>query len=64
MNAEILEDMGYEDFLVMDGFDDAIIGITTDNCVVYDYDKMVECFCKENNCTEIDAVDWIGYNTL
>ena len=42
-NSEMLRDMGYEDFILFDNpdFDSAIVGISDDNRVIYDYDKMV-----------------------
>lgn len=45
-------------------FVDAIVGYTTDGRVVYDYDKMVEWYCKKNNCSTEDAEEWIQYNTI
>ena len=41
---QMLLDEGYEDvkYLVNYSYDDALIGVTTDNRAVYDYDKMVE----------------------
>lgn len=41
---ELLVDSGYEDCIVFDDpeFDEAIIGVTTDNCVVYDFNLMVQ----------------------
>ena len=39
-----LLDYGYEDVTVFDGddYDDAIIGVTSDNKVVYEFEKMVQ----------------------
>lgn len=65
-NRELLQDMGYEDFIVFDNpdFDSAIIGITVDNRVVYDYDKMVMDMSERDNIDPIDAEDFICYNTI
>ena len=45
-------------------FDRSIIGVTTDNRVVYDYDKMIEEMMEDEECSYDDAVDWIDYNTI
>lgn len=66
MSREKLVDLGYENFLVFDcpDYDDAIIGVTTDNQVVYDYNLMVEQLMRDENWTEEEAVEWIEYNTI
>lgn len=63
---ELICEMGYENSIVFDNpdFDDAIIGITDDGSVVYDYDKMVESLAKQDNITELEAIEFIDYNTL
>ena len=55
-----------EDTLVFDNlaYDNAIIGITTDDRVVYDYDKMVEDLVVNENFTLEEAIEWIDYNTI
>lgn len=57
---------GYEDvvYLVNYSYDDALIGISEDNRAIYDYNKMVEWFIREESFTEEEAVDWISYNTI
>lgn len=66
MSREKLIDHGYEDLLVFDcpDYDDAIIGVTTDDRVVYSYDLMVKQLMKDENWTEEEAVEWIEYNTV
>lgn len=67
MTAEerILE-AGYEDVVIFSdySYDDALIGVTTDNRAVYDYDKMVWWLVTEHNFRVEDACEWIDYNTL
>ena len=65
-NKDLLLDMGYDDFIVLSNpdYDDAIIGITTDNQVVYDYDKMIDYLVKIDNMEELEAADFIDYNTM
>ena len=46
-------------------FDNSIIGVASGSGrVIYSYDKMVEEFMKDNNVRDIDAIDWIEYNTI
>ena len=42
----------------------AIIGISYDNRVIYDYDLMIEDLMKEENLSYEDALDFLEYNTL
>jgi hypothetical protein len=55
-----------EDALVFDNasYDNSIVGVTTDNRVVYDYDKMIEELMEDEGWSYDDAVDWIDYNTI
>lgn len=59
-------DMGHDEAVVFDGhsFDDAIIGVTDDGRVVYDYDAMVRSLMKSSNLTEDAAIEFIEYNTI
>ena len=61
-----LEDLGCDELIIFGGreYDDAIIGVTTDNRVVYDFDLMVECLMKQNDCDDTAAIEWIEYNTI
>lgn len=61
---ELICDMGYEDAVVLDGYDDAIIGVSDDGKVVYDYDKMVECLTERDGMTDTEAIEFIDYNTI
>jgi hypothetical protein len=63
--AEIREQLP-EDALVFDNasYDKSIIGVTLDGRVIYDFDLMVEEFAEENECSYIEAVEWIEYNTI
>lgn len=63
---EILCSMGLEGALVFDNpdYDPAIIGYTDEGRVVYDFDKMVEHLAKTGQMSEIDAIEFIEYNTV
>lgn len=45
-------------------FDDAIVGITTDDRVVYDYDLMIESLAKKDSMSLDEAQEFIDYNTV
>lgn len=47
--------------LFADGFDDCIIGITSNNIVVYDTDKMISVLIKDGMSYE-DAIDHWSFN--
>lgn len=69
MNQKVREalcDMGFEDSIVFDGpdYDDAIVGVTDEGQVVYDYHKMIECLMQQDGITEDEAIDFIEYNTI
>ena len=61
-----LLEAGYEDVVVLSNYsyDDALIGVTTDNRAIYDYDKMVEWLCNTQDISVEDAMEWIDYNTI
>ena len=45
-------------------YDNSIIGLTDDNRLVYDYEKMVKEYMSDNNSSEEEAIEWIEYNTM
>ncbi len=55
-----------EDAVVFDNFayDNSIIGVTTDDRVVYSYEKMITELVLEENVTEEQAIAWIENNTI
>lgn len=57
---------GYEDVVIFKNpsYDDALIGVTTDDRAVYDFNKMVEWLMKEEGMDEFEAVEYIEYNTI
>lgn len=65
INQKIREEIP-EDAIVFDNmaYDNSIIGITSDNRVVYDFDLMVAELMKDENWTEDEAIEWIDYNTI
>ena len=65
-NKDILMDQGFENFIIFENpdYDSAIIGITENNQVVYDYDKMIEYLIQEDDMDYEEAIDFISYNTI
>ena len=65
-NKDILMDQGFENFIIFENpdYDSAIIGITENNQVVYDYEKMIEYLMQEDDMDYEEAVDFISYNTI
>ena len=63
---EKLAEAGYEDVIILKNYsyDDALIGVTEDNRAVYDYERMIEWLCREENFSHEEAIEWIDYNTV
>ncbi len=55
---------GYEDSMLIDGYDDAIIGVTMDGAVVYDYYLMVAIMVERDGITSDEAAEYIDYNVI
>jgi hypothetical protein len=63
---EILLNAGFEDVFLLENcsYEDALIGVTTDNRAVYSFSKMVEWLMINEGLSSEDAEDWIYYNTV
>ena len=65
---KIIQEDGIDEPVVMlDGFNNAFIGVTvSENNIraVYDYDMMVNCLMEKDGMTDDEAVDYISYNTI
>lgn len=59
-------DENYEGTVILEPYflDEAIIGISTDGRLIYDYDKLVECFIQHDGMDYEGAVEWVDYNTV
>ena len=64
--AERIENSDFEDVLILESYsyDDALIGVTDDGRAVYDFDKMVEWLKTNEGMGELEAIEWIEYNTI
>ena len=63
----MVEDQGIEEeVLILDdhAYDKSIIGLTEDGRLIYDFDKMVKEFAEDEQCDELDAIEWLEYNTI
>ncbi len=45
-------------------FDNSIIGFSADDRVIYDFDLMVRELMADNNWNEVEAIEFIEFNTL
>ena len=47
-----------------DGYDDAILGITDGGQLVYSQERMIELCMEQGEMSEIDAIEFLSYNTF
>lgn len=64
--SERIKNAGYEEVLILSNYsyDDALIGVTEDERAVYDHSKMVQWLMDTEGFSELEAVEWIEYNTI
>jgi hypothetical protein len=61
---EIIERYPEEEFLKADGFDEAIIGVEPNSMrLIYNRDKMIDILVLEEGHTELDAIEYLLFNT-
>jgi hypothetical protein len=62
----LMEALEENECLLADGFDPALIGITTgiNPVAVYDINRMIECLIKVEDMTPEDAREYIEYNVI
>lgn len=65
-NREILCDAGYEESAVLENpdYDSAIVGVTDEGNVVYDFWKMVDYLMEHDGMEMMEAVEFIEFNTI
>jgi len=62
---EILEFYEYEELMIADGFDDAVIGICNHSQrLIYSYRDCVDILISNEDMSEIDAMEYLEYNTI
>ena len=62
MEEESLKPNGFDGNV--DGYDEAIVGITTEGQLVYSREKMIELCAKQGEMDEMDAIEWLEFNTF
>lgn len=55
-----------DNIIVLEGdeFADGAIGITESNELVYSYSRLVKSLSEKTDMTEVDAMEWLDYNTI
>ena len=62
---DIVDDMDLDvPVLVIDGYDDAVIGMSTNDRLVYSIDRMCEILAEKDNISIEEASDHIFYNVV
>lgn len=63
---EYLSQQGLWDTVVLENpsYISAVVGISTDGRIIYRRDLMVEYLCREDGMTELDAEEFIDFNTM
>lgn len=63
---ELIVDYEYDDVVIFSNPDyaSAFIGVSEDNRAVYDYDKMVKFLMDKDGMTDIEAIEFIEFNTI
>lgn len=61
---QLLLEAGYEGtiFFTNPSYEDAFLGISSDDRAIYDYEKMVESLVNHEDMTEDEAREFIDYN--
>ena len=65
VNLEIRKKLPPDSVIFIDhAYDNSIIGVTLDGRVIYGYESMVRELMSDEGWDEIDAIEWIDYNTI
>ena len=64
-NRDLLLDMGYDKSIVFENpdYDEAIIGVSDNGRVIYDYDLMIQHLIEKHDMDVDEAADFISYNS-
>jgi hypothetical protein len=46
------------------GYDEAVLGISTDGRLVYSVEKMIEVTIRDGDMNRLQAIEWLEYNTF
>ena len=63
---EYLTEQCFADTVVLEApsYISAVVGISTDGRLIYSRDLMVRYLCKKDGMTELDAEEFIDFNTV
>lgn len=66
LHEQVLEEVSefYPESLKADGFDDAIIGYTTEGLIVYNITKMIDILIRRDAMSHIDALEYLDFNVF
>lgn len=66
LKIQQLVDRGCEDTVLFNNYDyaSALIGVSESNCAIYDFNLMVEYLMENEGMEELEAIEWIEYNTI
>ena len=59
-----LEENGYSEKPGWSECAKAIIGVTTDERIVYSYERITECLMETDDISEEDAIEYVDYNVV
>ena len=65
-NRDLIVENGYEGVTIFENpnYDSAIIGMSNEGRVIYDYEKMAEYLMDTDDMTYEEAIEFIEYNTI
>ena len=63
---DMVINLGFTDAIIFTepSYENAIIGVTLNGSIIYDYEKMIYHLMKTSNMSYDDAVEWIDYNII
>ena len=64
MNIEDIAEYLDDDALVIEGFDDCLLGYSQNGILIYSYRKMLEHFCQKYDMTAEQASEFIDHNIM
>lgn len=64
MTIDEIKDIAVSDPVFTEEFEDAIIGLDSNERVIFDFELMAECLMAQNDWDYTEAIDWLDYNTM
>ena len=59
-----MTDQLLDDALVLNGLEDAIVGVSDCGRLIYSYEKVLKIFMDREGWSAEDAEEWVGYNVM